>query len=183
MRFKRSILLFLTSILVLSNYAFQVSQPQGQEYNLKAAFLYRFLDYVEWTNNSQWNSNGEDPLRIAILGESSLYGPLMEISRDKRAGTRTIRVRQINSVTEIGTSQVVFVSRNYKFGIDAVLNRMIDRPALIVSEQKGDVEKGSHINFLISDNKLKFEVNLRTAARSGIKIGSQLLQHAAVIKR
>ncbi len=183
MRLRKFIFLFLTSILVMSNYAFQVSQPQGQEYNLKAAFLYRFLDYVEWTNNSSWNNNSEDPLRIAILGDSALYGPLSEISRDKRAGTRAIRIRQISSVTEIGTSQVVFVSRNYKYGIDAVLSRMIDRPALIVSEQKGDVEKGSHINFLISDNKLKFEVNLKTASRSGIKIGSQLLQHAAVIKK
>lgn len=182
MRLKKFIFLFLTSFLVLSNYAFQVSQPQGQEYNLKAAFLYRFLDYVEW-NNSTWNTNIDDPLRIAILGESGLYAPLMEISRDKRAGTRTIRVRQINSVTEIGASQVVFVSRNYKYGIDAVLNRMAERPALIISEQKGDVEKGSHINFLIADNKLKFEVNLKTAARSGIKIGSQLLQHATVVKK
>lgn len=183
MRLKKIIFLFLTSTLVLSNYAFQVSQPQGQEYNLKAAFLYRFLDYVEWNSMSSVNSNAEDPLRIAILGESGLYAPLMEISRDKRAGPRTIRVRQISSVTEIGTSQVVFVSRNYKYGIDAVLNRMADKPALIISEQKGDVDKGSHINFLISDNKLKFEVNLKSASRSGIKIGSQLLQHATVIKR
>ncbi|SKB51671.1 YfiR family protein [Daejeonella lutea] len=183
MRIKQFIFIFLTSILVLSNYAFQVRQPQGQEYNLKAAFLYRFLDYVEWNNNSSWNNTTEDPLRIAILGESGLYGPLMEISRDKKAGTRTIRVRQINSVSEIGSSQVIFVSRNYKYGIDAVLNRMLDKPALIISEQKGDVEKGSHINFLIADNKLKFEVNLKTAARSGIKIGSQLLQHATLIKK
>ena len=177
MTFKKFILLLLTSILMLSNYAFQVSQPQGQEYNLKAAFLYRFLDYIEWNNNS------EDPLNIAILGESGIYAPLIEISKDRRAGSRSIRVRQITSVTEIGASQVVFVSRNYKFGIDAVINRLSDRPALIISEQKGDVEKGSHINFLISDNKLKFEINLRTASRSGIRIGSQLLQHAAVIKR
>jgi hypothetical protein len=187
MKFKKFILLLLTSILVLSsfasdsyrsdNYRIQVSQPQGQEYNLKAAFLYRFLDYIEWNNSS------EEPLNIAILGESAMYAPLLEISKNRRSGNRLIRVRQITSVTEMGTSQVVFVSRNYKFGIDAVINRLNDRPALIISEQKGDVEKGSHINFLISDNKLKFEVNLRTASRSGIKIGSQLLQHAAVIKR
>lgn len=177
MKFKKFILLFLTSILMLSNYAFQVSQPQDQEYNLKAAFLYRFLDYVEWNNTS------EEPLTIAILGESGMYAPLLEISKVRRTGARQMRVRQIISVSEIGGSQVVFVSRNYKFGIEPVISRTTDRPTLIVSEQKGDAEKGSHINFLISENKLKFEVNLRTASRSGIKIGSQLLQHATLIKR
>lgn len=163
--------------MVLSNFAFQSSQPQGQEYNLKAAFLYRFLDYIEWHNSTQ------EPFTIVILGESNIYSPLLEISRTKNTGRRAIRVRQISSVTEIGASQVVFVSRNYKYGIDAVINRLYDKPSLIISEQKDDVEKGSHINFLISDNKLKFEINLKTASRSGIKIGSQLLQHATVIKR
>lgn len=182
MRFKKFIFILLSSILVLSNYGFEsyrvpYIQPQGQEYNLKAAFLYRFLDYV------QWNNNNTQTLNIAILGESGMYAPLLEISKAKNTGNRSIRVRQIKSVTEIGTSEVVFVSRNYKFGMEAVQPRMNEKPALIVSEQKGDMEKGSHINFLIAENKLKFEVNLKTASQSGIKIGSKLLQHASVIKR
>lgn len=183
MTFRRFIFLFLTSMLVLSNYAFQIRQPTGEEYNLKAAFLYRFLDYVEWSHNTQGNNNIAGPMKVAILGKSEMYAPLMEISRDKRTGPRTLNIRQISSVTEIGASDVVFVSRNYKFGIDAVTSRLRNSPALIISERKGDVDKGSHINFLISDNKLKFEVNLKAAASSGIKIRSQLLQHATVIKR
>lgn len=175
---RRFIFYFLAPLLVWSGYAFQGNQPREQEYNLKAAFLYRFLDYVDLNGG-----NNMEPLHVAILGESEIYEPLTEISRTKKAGTRVITVRQVNSVTEIGNSQIIFVSRNYKFPIDVVTNRLSDRPALIVSEQKGELEKGSHINFIVAENKLKFEVNLGTASRAGIRIGSQLLQHALVIKR
>lgn len=179
MRVKQCILFILPSILVLSIYSFRVSRPQEKEYDLKAAFLFRFLEYVEWNNAA----GSAEPINIAILGESGLYGALLDLSKSKQTGSRPLKVRQINSVTEIGASQVLFVSRSYRFGIDPVLARTSDKPILIISEQKGDADKGAHINFLISDNKLKFEVNLRSASRSGIKIGSQLLQHATEIKR
>ncbi|MHB1179348.1 MAG: YfiR family protein [Daejeonella sp.] len=175
MKLKKFIFFFLTSILVTSNYSFRISQPRG-EYNLKAAFLYRFLDYIEWDNKY------EEPVNIAVLGESDIYRPLLDISRDRRA-SKVINVRLFNSVNEIGNSQVVFISRHYKYPIEAAIAKLDQRPALIISEEKGDLDKGSHINFLLSDNKLKFEINLSRATGSGFKIGSKLLRHALVIKR
>ncbi|HEY1010969.1 MAG: YfiR family protein [Daejeonella sp.] len=177
-RLKRFILLLLASIPVLSGYTFQGPQLLGQEYNLKAAFLYRFMDYIDWGEGT------DRPITIAVLGESGMYAPLNQISKaSHRSGSKIVNVRLCKSVNEIGRSQVVFVSRNYKFPIEAVVSRLYERQVLIISEQKGELEKGSHINFLISDNKLKFEVNLKGASGSGIKIGSQLLQHAQVIRR
>ncbi len=178
-RLKKFILLFLTSVLVLSSYAFQNSQLLGQEYNLKAAFLYRFMDYIEWDGRTP-----DQPVNITVLGESGMYTPLSEISKaSRKSGGKILNVHRSNSVNDIGPAQVVFISRNYKLPVEDLVSKLRDRQVLIISEQKGELGKSSHINFLITDNKLKFEVNLKSAASSGIKIGSQLLQHAQVIRR
>lgn len=175
MTLKKSILFFMTFILAISSYSFQVSQRQVED-NLKAAFLYGFLDYIEWNNK-----NGE-PLDIAVLGESAVYQYLLDISRDK-SRSRVINVRRVRHVNEVGNSQVVFISRYYKHSKQAAIARLDKKPVLIVSEVKGDLDKGSHINFILYNNKLQFEINLRKATESGFKIGSQLLKHALVIKR
>lgn len=177
-RLKKFILHFITSAAVMSAYAFQNSPLMGQEYNLKAAFIYRFMDYIDWGDSN------DQTINIAVLGESAMYEPLSEIARaSRKADGKTLQVRQCKNIHEIGSSQVVFISRNYKFPIESVVSRLGERRILIISEQEGELNKGSHINFLIKENKLKFEVNLKSAGRSGIKIGSQLLQHAQLIRR
>jgi hypothetical protein len=76
---------------------------------------------------------------------------------------------------------MLFVSKNSSIRIETLMSRFRGTPVLIIAEQAGACERGAHINFLIIHDKLKFEVNLRTASRSGLKISSQLLQHASAV--
>jgi hypothetical protein len=174
---KRVILFVLTGILLTGTSSFRIPSPKEQEYLLKAAFLYRFCDYVEWSNDDS------DVFNIAILGESGILPPLLDISKDKRTKNKRIVVRQYNNASEIGSCQMIFISRTYKLPVETVISKVDYKPVLVITEQRSDFDKGAHLNFLISYNKLKFEVNLKTTSRSGLKISSQLLQHALVIKR
>jgi hypothetical protein len=178
MRLRGAVSYILALSMIAGSYSFRIIQPAGQEYNLKAAFLYRFLDYVEWENNPHPES-----LNIAILGESDIIPPLQEISSQKNLQNRRINIRQVNNISDLASNQIIFVSRNYKYSVESIVSKLAGKPALIISEKEKDFAKGTHINFLISDNKLKFEVNLNATSRSGLKISSELLQHALMIKR
>lgn len=90
-------LFFLNSILVTNNYSLRVSQPQ-REYNLKASFLYRFPLYIEW------NSKFGDAVNIALLRESDIYQPLVDISRDRRAN-QVINVLILIVLMKLGTAR------------------------------------------------------------------------------
>ena len=154
-----------------------------QEYVLKAAFLYRFIDYVEWENN-----NKEQNFTIAILGESGIIAPLSEIARDKKAKNKRIEIKKYENINDLPARQtggdpfqVLFISQNYNGEIEPVITKTGDRAILVITEKKDACEKGAHINFLIAENKLKFEVNLKAASRSNLKISSQLLQHAILV--
>lgn len=172
---RKLILFILSAAILLGASSFLVQQSEVQEYNVKAAFLYRFSDYVEG------NLNGEEVFNIAVLGNSNILDPLKAIASGKRIKNKRIVVRQYNSADDITAScQMLFVSKNYSLSIETVVATLYDKPTLIITEEPGGCAKGAHINFFTAENKLKFEVNLRTARRSGLKISSQLLQHAYI---
>jgi hypothetical protein len=156
-------------------------QTGKEEYTLKAAFLYRFTDYVDWENNAA------DNFSIAIVGESEITSPLIDLAGDKKIKNKRIRVNAFNNINDltastngIGAYQIIFVSHNYT-GIENVISKVADLPILVITEERGAAEKGAVINFLIVSNKLKFEVNMKAVYRSGLKISSQLLQHAILV--
>ena len=50
-----------------------------------------------------------------------------------------------------------------------------------MSEQEGYAKLGAEINFIIINNKLKFEVNTKAIDKSGLKVRSQLLKLALIV--
>jgi hypothetical protein len=176
MKIKKYIILFITIITLVGGSSFMSSQSDTQEYVLKAAFLYRFTDYVDWGN-----TNGGDDFTIAILGRSAITPPLIEIAKEKKVLGKRIVVKEYDDVNDIGACQVLFVSNSYKSDIESVVSKLGDKPILLIAEQPDACAKGATINFLISENKLKFEININAAAGAGLKISSDLLQHAILV--
>jgi uncharacterized protein DUF4154 len=176
MKLRKYIILFVTTIILVGSFSFRPEQMDTQEYILKAAFLYRFTDYIDWGNT---NTNSD--FTIAILGKSSITNPLIEIAREKKIQGKRIVIKEYQDINDIVDCQVLFISHNYQPGIETVIAKLNNNQALIVAEQPDACAKGAHINFLISDNRLKFEINANAAARTGLKISSELLQHAILV--
>ena len=175
---KHTLILFLAGIILNTAPSFaQEKQADAQEYVLKAAFIYRFTDYVAWEENSA------SIFSIAILGDSEITPWLLELTKGKSIKNKRIYIKQFNNLNDIPVNayQIIFVSKNYADGIESVVSKVAGSPVLVIAEQKGAAEKGATINFLISNNKLKFEVNMKAANKPGLKIGSQLLQHAILV--
>jgi hypothetical protein len=166
-------ILLLISVFTLSGYS---PNQIESEYPVKAASLYKFLDYIEWPENSN-----ETFFNITVLGNSPITSSLTEIAGSKLAKNKRISIKQNGNINNIGSPQVLFISRNSGYSIEEVISKMAGRPVLIVSEQPGSAEKGAHVNFFAAENKLRFEVNVKTANRSGLRISSLLLQHALVV--
>jgi hypothetical protein len=174
---KRNISLLLISIVLMGS----TSVPgklytDTQEYALKAAFVYRFIEYVEWENK-----NDSKTFEIAVLNESPITDMLIEIARDKKVKNKNMYVKEYYDLNDISFCNILFVSKNYNNPIESVIAKFSDKNVLIITEQIGYGVKGADINFLISENKLKFEVNLNAAKKARLKLSSQLLEHAIII--
>lgn len=143
--------------------------PPSDE-RLKAAYLYRFLEYVEWPAGAR-----DGPLTIAVLGDDRLVAELSRHVEGRKAHGRAIRAQAVRSAQEGLGADVLFVSQDRKRELARAARSNAHRPVLIVTETAGALERGSVINLLEVDGKMRFEVSLPAAERRGLKLSSRLL--------
>jgi hypothetical protein len=173
MKIKKYILLCgILTILLGGHSIWAQENAGGKEYALKAAFLYRFIDYVNWKDYSK-----NQTFKIAILEESQITSSLLDIPKNKK-----IDIKEYKNLNDVGFCNILFVPYNCSIPIETILSKFSGKPVLIVTERNGYGKKGAHMNFIIVDNKLKFEVNLKAINKAGIGISSFLLQHATIIQ-
>jgi hypothetical protein len=164
---------FLGIIILLMGGSRVTSQENagGKEYALKAAFLYRFIDYVSWKDSEN------QIFKIGILEKSPITFSLLNIPKTKK-----ISIKEYKNLNEISFCNILFVPHNCTIPIETIISKFSGKPVLIVTERIGYGKKGAQMNFIIVENKLKFEVNLKAIEKSGIGISSFLLQHAIIVQ-
>jgi YfiR/HmsC-like len=158
------------------------------EYEVKAAFLFRFAQFVEWPADTF--KEPSEPFTYCTIGDDPFHGALERTLTGKTIGTRQLRVEHLSgtgagtstSTAKIGECQVLFVGgladRKH---VAETLASTGSLPILTVGEADQFVENGGAIGFCTEDNKIRFEVNLDAAGKAGLKISAKLLALAKTV--
>lgn len=148
--------------------------PLVTEYQVKAAFLYHFAQFVDWPASSF--SDEKSPFQICVLGKDP-FGPALErIVVGKRVKEREIRLRRLSRPEEIGRCHILFVSSSERGRLQEILGAELNSGILTVGEMEGFTDAGGVINFFVFENKVRFEINAGVARRSGLNMSSKLLK-------
>jgi hypothetical protein len=174
-----AILSALLAISLVENPGIALAQSQAGEYHVKAAFLYHFVQLVEWPANSLGSESS--PVTLCITGEDPFGGDLEATLAGKTVGTRSLRVRHLKEAEDFQGCHVLFVNGHEAAHLARLLQELKDGPVLTVGESNGFVEQGGMIGFLVVDNKVRFEINLEAAERAKLKISSRLLLLAKTV--
>jgi hypothetical protein len=169
-------------LIVVIGLAAERSPAQPASYSVesvKAAFLYRFLEYVDWPVEARH----EGPLTIAVLADESLAAELQRAVRGRKAHGREIVARSVTSLSEGIDADVLFVSAQWKKKLSNLVDEHGRDPVLVVTEGEGALERGSVINFLVVDGNVRFEVSLPAAEQRGLKLSSRLLSVALRVEK
>jgi hypothetical protein len=153
-----------------------VAANAAGEYNLKAAFLFQFTKYVHWP------ADPTGPVAICVLGEDPFGDALDEALSDKTSKGHTVVARRIGSAKAGADCRIVFVSRSEQGRLGATLAALGNRPTLTVADMDRFPQRGGMINLNLENERIKLEVNPDNAARVGLKIGSDLLRLADVVR-
>ena len=103
-------------------------------------------------------------------------------SAGKKFGFQDVVIKEFKTVEEITKCQVIFVASSANFARNAeIISEKAGKTTLIVTESEGAISKGSIINFVIREDKLKFEISKANAARSSLQISSKLETMASAI--
>lgn len=149
------------------------AQSQASEYHVKAAFLFHFVQLVDWPAGSL--GNDANAVTVCTVGEDPFQGDLEATLAGQSLGARSFRIRHLKSADDFQGCQVLFVSKRDALRLSRLLAVLKDGSVLTVGESDGFVEQGGMIGFLLVDNKVRFEINLQAAERAHLKISSRLL--------
>jgi hypothetical protein len=149
------------------------AQTAGEEYRVKAAFIFHFAQLVDWPPEKPTGT--DNSLVLCTLGEDPFQGMLEGTVAGKAIGNRILRIRHLGEPQEMQACQIVFLGRAQSKRIPMLVATLHNAPVLTVGETAGFLDAGGMIDFLLEDNKLRFEVNLDAAESADLKIGSRLL--------
>lgn len=158
------------------------AQSQVSEYQLKAAFLFHFAQFVEWPAGAL--GPGDNPFLICIAGEDPFHGDLEEAVRGKFIAAKVVRIRHIKQIQESAGCHVVFIGKDESGHLSQLIATLRNMPVLTVGESENFLQSGGIIRFCMEDRKVRFEVNKEAAEAANLKISSRLLLLAkTVVKR
>jgi hypothetical protein len=169
---------FCVLLFLLAGPAASVAQDDAGavlERRVKAALLYRFVNYVDWQETGELRPNA--PFTIAIAGADALANELADFAANRTVLNRALVVRKVRAPDLPRDAQVVFIGKSEASQLGTVI-RSIPSNVLIVTESDDALQQGSIINFIIVNGQVRFEVSLDAARRRNILLSSRLLSVA-----
>ena len=155
------------------------AQDRSLEYAVKATYLYKFVPFVAWPNGAFIAPTS--PFEICIVGESNFANLVANGVAGQNAGGHSLAVRRITKIAEENNCQVLFVGAEDPGVLAATLLAVRGKPVLTVTDAAPDGEHGV-VNFVLREDRVRFEIDLGQAARNGIAISSKLLSLAVAVQ-
>lgn len=146
------------------------------EYQVKAAFLYKFLSFVEWP--AATFHQAEAPIVIGVLGAETLADELSRVVVSRTVAGRTVSVRHFSAGDPVAKLHVLFVGHAQASRLPSIVAAAAGQALLIVTESDDGLRFGSTINFLVVEDKVRFDVALHRAEQSGLRVSARLLSVA-----
>jgi hypothetical protein len=155
------------------------ARAQSKEYQLKAAFLYNFIQFVDWPPSAF--PSPDAPLRIGILGDDPFGAALDGVVQNESVDNHPLAVVRSNNIADLQDCQLIFVSQSEGGHLGQILSSIDSRPVLTVSDIDHFAQAGGDIGFFLSGGKVRFAINPGSARQSGLRISSQLLTLGRIV--
>ena len=152
----------------------------GDEYDIKAAFLINFIRFTEWPGDAFAGPN--TPLVLVIFGKDPFGRAAFNEVASKPVNGRRLEIRRTKNLKDIEGCHFLFINSVDDKALAAVINTVRNKHVLTVGEGSKFSEAGGMIRFYIENTNVKFEIKLTEVQHSDLKISANLLNLAKVIR-
>lgn len=152
-----------------------------EEYEVKAAFLYKFIHFVRWPDRVLETLEEEAAFGIGILGKDPFGNTLDQLVRGKKRDARPVRIFRGREFSELSECFVLFIAKSETDRVGRLLDLTREKPVLTVSEIPGFAKKGGIIELYVKEKNVRFRINAEAARAKGLKIHANLLELAEVV--
>ncbi len=151
--------------------------PPPAEYQVKAAFVYNFIKFVDWPQNG---TALPAAMRICIIGTLPDAASFESLAGEEVRGRR-ISVQFVQDLVDIRHCDVLFVTASQTGRLPDIIRSLDRRPTLTVGDTKGFALRGVMINMFLENKHVRFEINQTSAEAAGLMISTKLLKLARTV--
>jgi len=173
----------LLSTLIVAVPLLTVSSARGQkkptQYQVEATYLYNFSQFVAWPPSP---ATATSSFNICVLGQDPFGSTLANILADETVAGKTVAARRIPTPQEAMTCRVLFISSSESGRLKEILTILRGASVLTVSDLPEFTRHGGMVQFLLADDRVRFEVNLAAAERARLTLSSELLKVATSVR-
>lgn len=141
---------------------------------IKAAFLYKFAAYIEWP--AEAFTAPDSPIALCVAGADDVARELEQAVSGRHVATRPVLVQRVKGGESIAGCHILFLgSGSEAEATREALQGAQALPVLTVTDSPTGHPPGSVINFLVVDDRIRFDISREAAERRGLQVRSQLL--------
>ncbi len=153
-------------IVIISFFSFSAN---AQISNAQAMFLYNFSKLIKWPENAT-----QGDFVFGVVGNMEVYNNLVQITNGKKIGMQNITVKYFKEAKEISNCHIIFIANNKITQFNEIMAKAQNKAVLIVTEKKGMINSGSVIDFVITENKLRYIVSDENARKNNLVLSKNI---------
>ena len=172
--------LLATATLLVALASAARAQTDSVEYAIKATYLYKFAPFVEWPTGAF--AAATSPLVVCVVGTDP-FGPLLDRAvAGQPAGQRPIQILRLETVSAASGCHIAYLGGSPGQSVAHALAALRGRPVLTVTDRDRNPGAAGIIQFMLHENRVRFEIDDRLAAEAGLGISSKVLNLALRVR-
>lgn len=154
-------------------------QQAPTEYQVKAAYLFNFLKFVEWPDEP--SANPHHPWVIGIVGQNPFGNELAQLVAGKVVEGRELQVKEFQPSEDLRACNILFIGSSEKKRLGAILASLNGGSVLTVADMANFTESGGMIQLVMEDGRVRLVIDVGVTSKARLKVSSKLLSLARVV--
>jgi hypothetical protein len=149
------------------------------EFQLKAAFLFHFPEFVEWPAAAL--PSDKAPFVIGVLGKDPFGPALDDMVRGETVNQHPLAIERYRSAADIRGCQILFIPAAESSHLDAGAIAALKGHSVLTVTDAETAPRGVIIALIKRDNRIRLRIDVAAARDSNLIISSKLLRPAEIV--
>jgi hypothetical protein len=146
---------------------------------VETAIIFNMTRFIEWPEESF--PAGNAPFTVCVVGKGELAAAVGAL-QGKTVKGRPVVVRQLSQAGEREVCQILVIDKSERRRLRSVLKQLNRNGVLTVSDAPRFAAAGGTVGFVELDGRVAFEINPEAGRQCRVKISSQLLKLAHIVR-
>jgi hypothetical protein len=146
------------------------------EYQVKLAIIEKIVMHIQWPTESKVNKESEK-FYFGVYCEVHPFGSdLLKLKQERTLKWKQVEIIFFEKPEDLDNNypDLLFVEQSFDKDLPQITEKLAGKNVLLITESERALKKGSMINFILVEGKIKFEIAEETMKGQKFKISDEL---------